>query len=315
MKRVTKRAFTLIELLVVIVVIALLMTILLPALGRARLQAKKARVASQITGISVALHAFANDNGDFPNSDPFNGYPQSLFTPDPNCIPWCAPTGAHLLALALVGRPDGRFLSGNTLTDKGKTYIAADKANAVPDTFSHEGWVPFPSLTGTGGQYGGYGNYILRDVSFGSPILYYKANRRARYIITTPQYSYLCADLQPTTTNPPAAYYLSDNGMITGTPSAFGPFSGGLQGWGAASPNFRNGGIPYFASYIEVKGTRQLPANEPPDKRDPLTARAQNSEEFLLISAGPDRMFGPSGPGPDTCDDIANFTVPRTGPP
>ena len=62
-----KRAFTLIELLVVIAIIALLMGILLPAMGRARLQAKIVAVNAELREIGMALEAYSFDNeGKFP---------------------------------------------------------------------------------------------------------------------------------------------------------------------------------------------------------------------------------------------------------
>jgi prepilin-type N-terminal cleavage/methylation domain-containing protein len=57
-----KRAFTLIELLVVIAIIALLMGILLPAVGRARLQAKVLVVNAELRDIGTALEAYSFDN-------------------------------------------------------------------------------------------------------------------------------------------------------------------------------------------------------------------------------------------------------------
>lgn len=59
-----KRAFTLIELLVVIAIIALLLGILLPAMGKARLQAKIVAVNAELREIGMALEAYSFDNND-----------------------------------------------------------------------------------------------------------------------------------------------------------------------------------------------------------------------------------------------------------
>lgn len=61
-----KRAgFTLIELLVVVSIIALLIGILLPALGRARKQAQQLTDGTQVREMQRAMINFAQDNGDF----------------------------------------------------------------------------------------------------------------------------------------------------------------------------------------------------------------------------------------------------------
>jgi prepilin-type N-terminal cleavage/methylation domain-containing protein len=57
-----KNAFTLIELLVVIAVVALLMGILLPAMGQVRLQAKVVAVNAELREIGMALEAYSFDN-------------------------------------------------------------------------------------------------------------------------------------------------------------------------------------------------------------------------------------------------------------
>jgi len=67
MKR--SRGFTLIELLVVLAVIAVLMAILLPALGLARIHAKRVGSASNLRQIGLALEVYVEDNrGFFPES-------------------------------------------------------------------------------------------------------------------------------------------------------------------------------------------------------------------------------------------------------
>ena len=146
-----RTAFTLIEVLVVIAVIALLMGILLPVMGKARLQAKVLAVNAELRDIGLALEAYSMDNaGRFPPtrvdcaiSDHYFQLPQELV--ESRYLP--APSSGTFMAAGIQDR-----------FNRGYTYKYRSVGTLIQNrtVVEEEGawlWVPkgFPSNDGKEG--------------------------------------------------------------------------------------------------------------------------------------------------------------------
>ena len=80
-----RKAFTLIELLVVISIIAVLMSILMPALGKVKEQAKKVVCSSSMHQLGLSLATYGGDNkGKYPGGVPDGMYPHNYMSPKPS---------------------------------------------------------------------------------------------------------------------------------------------------------------------------------------------------------------------------------------
>lgn len=128
-----KKGFTLIELLVVVAIIALLISILLPSLSRARELAKRAVCGSNQRGIGQGMHIYSNDNEEWF----MHHYYESDFQGG------TLPTTTGVTFVGTMGSTGNVLISQETKGDDGTT-------GAVGETTSHPSRSMF--LLVTGGQ-------------------------------------------------------------------------------------------------------------------------------------------------------------------
>lgn len=289
---------TMIELLIVLGIIALLIGLLLPAVGVVRNLAKETKQKAQLSTIEMALATFKNDEGDYPPSN-------WILPPNPGSY-YC---GAQKLSEALLGwdllgfhpktawRADGLdAMDGpgsydpaqmrdiipppngdgvpDTFDERKGPYLELATANAFrlnelfrpnsisglqPDTFVICDVFGTKKITMIRGTDPITGQPISTTEKAGAPVLYYRANTSGKIINNV--------------------YRASDNDALVVTKQ---------QDDGRVHPLAEpSGPYQFFYDYI----------------RDPkITAKPwpYRPDSYILISAGADGLYG-------TSDDIRNF--------
>jgi type II secretory pathway pseudopilin PulG len=289
-------AFTLVELLAVLAIVAILVTLFIPAMTMVRNKAKETQQRAQITTIELAIVAFKNDYGDYP---PSHGWRSTGNNID---YYYC---GAQTLAEALVGwdlmgfhpksawRADGYDKNDGWLTYDPAKNRDIDGDN-VPDTLNERKGPYLELATANVFKLGDLFtnislfkpyNFVICDVfgvkpvisggktvKAGAPILYYRANTSSKTIdasINEDERIYTRID----------NYYFirdvkepADEERYPDRPTPVNP----LADISAV-----------FYGYIR-------------DPKVTATAWPSRPDSYLLISAGTDGLYG-------TRDDICNF--------
>ncbi len=325
-------AFTRSEVLTVVGILALVLAVLLPALAHIRGSSKLARSGSTLAAVEKGLEMFALD---------FGQYPDSRLRGDP--IDWEGRvtdheplSGAHWLARALVGHDLGGLdLAAATLDDADLYRCGgSDSVKPVNPTVAQLRSLPrkplymgdtrrfvqdnnrtaFPGLPAqvrnSGFNYRPTGRLVVYDDAFGSPILYYRANRHARFPFCRTGDGQ--APVGARTDDQLGIYRQQDNAAMAGDEAAK-DYGWDFAGTGDETPH----GL--YAFGLDPPGadeeTAAGPVREPSFAgflRDPAARDGRllpwHPDRFILIAAGRDGRFG-------TADDLTNFatTAPAQG--
>jgi prepilin-type N-terminal cleavage/methylation domain-containing protein/prepilin-type processing-associated H-X9-DG protein len=124
MMRAGKSGFTLLELLIVVVIIAVLLGIVLPSLGRAKQTAGRSACGEQLHAMGVAMREYLNENNDFmpvaaqlPSvNTAYPPLPVALHTQVPAANVWKCPADNLGYTRASDGQSFPSYFAGETLS-------------------------------------------------------------------------------------------------------------------------------------------------------------------------------------------------------
>jgi prepilin-type N-terminal cleavage/methylation domain-containing protein/prepilin-type processing-associated H-X9-DG protein len=208
-----RRAFTLIELLVVVAVIALLMAILLPALGRARERAKTVRCLANLRAIGQGLVVYQDANDGFvvpsynmPTPGTYAGAIGDLLDG------WCAILDRDGVVRASSGLKNNVFFCPNTLDIPGM-----DGGQTGYDQNKPSGYQDWPTqFTSAGGDSATRTDPTLPIAGFGNSNGPYQHEIRCGYWLNAQN---PIGSAPTTATPPPCPYYTQTVG--------YGPYGDG----------------------------------------------------------------------------------------